>query len=438
MHAKVSGRLQYRVNPYRMPGYGFITALAGLGMHDPSDLLEMAERTVYLHLFLWYAALAFFLWTAWRVLPFRGLLLGGALAGWFPQAFDYTQSDTVVPAFGLTAVALCLRALPPYQPPGQAPGWVRSLWIHLAFAACAAIRSDFLIGWFAVGLFLHGRDPKKLVLPAVLILGLGSCWGHFRATHGDTFGFTTTNQGHVAFVGLWQVPDHRFKWEPKDASYDAWIQSHGFRYMTPEANRFAWAEVRRFWATFPVYTATMFIHKFVGFFRQRMWPGHFRSPPLMAIGKILREGGAWILFSAMLAAYLRGYRRKETFLLGWPLVFNMPIFCLLQESGGRFSPFDSICLLFAGAWLLSEKGYYGTVFGGIRRGWTLLLLGAGLFALVPIADRWVMRHDDWRYAAPFLDPAKSTLNVPKESSAPGGPDGSPPGKATSRRNNTAR
>lgn len=398
-----------KIDTYRMPGYGLFVALAGTIFRAPvGDLESLGASTVYLQVLSFACAVAFLAYNLPRSMSMGTAALLTAAVCWFPQAFDLTQADSMILACGLLiAGAACLfdRDLDV-----STISWRYHLLLHAAFGLYFVMRSDVLVGWMGVSLFLYRRRRKWLVLPVALVLAIGCSWGLYKKLHGSDFVMTTSNLGHVAFVGLWQTPQHKFIWEPTDESYLQWISAHGYTYMEPRANGFAMREVVRFWVTYPGYIAANAANKAFAYVVANVWTGSLALPPSEWIGKMMRRFVYWLFLGAIAGAVVTGFERRRTFLLAWPLLFNLPLFLLLQYNP-RYVPFVTCSIMFAAVPLLVSRDFYrrmARVRGPLVVALIVLLCAVRLSG--PAIYRFVL-SDRFRYWTPLIDPGSSTLNV---------------------------
>jgi len=398
------------IDTYRMPGYALFVALAGIIFRASStDLESLGASTVYLQVLSFACAVAFLAYNLPRSCsPAVAVLLTATLC-WFPQAHDLTQADSMILACGLLiAGSLCffdtdseVWTIP----------WRYHLLLHAAFGMYFVMRSDVLVGWTGVSLFLYRRRPRWLVLPLAVALAIGCAWGAYKKMHGSDFVMTTSNLGHVGFVGLWQTPQHKFIWEPTDESYVRWINAHGYVYMEPRANGFALREVVRFWFTYPGFILSNIANKAYAYVVANVWTGSLMLQPAEFVGRVMRKLVYWVLLFAIAGAAATGFQLRRTFLFGWPLFLNLPLFLLLQYNP-RYVPFVSCSIMFAAVPLLTARDFYQRL-ATIR--WPLAFLLAVL-CLVRLSGPAVYRvalSDRFRYWAPLLDPTSSTLNILK-------------------------
>jgi hypothetical protein len=400
-----------QIDTYRMPGYPLLVASAGIIFRAPAnDLESLGASTVYLQVLLLACAVAFLAYNLPRSVPTGVAVLLTAATCWFPQAYDLTQADSMILASGLLiAGSLCLfdtdtdvSTLP----------WRYHLLIHAAFGLWFVMRSDVLVGWAGVSVFLYRRHPRWLLLPLVFALAIGCSWGAYKKLHGSDFVMTTSNLGHVAFVGLWQTPQqHKFIWEPTDESYVQWINAHGYIYTEPRANAFALREVVRFWLTYPGFVISNSANKAYAYVVANVWTGSLMLQPAEWVGRVMRKFVYWALLFAIGVAAATGFKGRRTFLLGWPVVLNLPLFLVLTYNP-RYVPFVSCSIMFAAVPLLASRDFYRRL-AAIRWPLAFLLVGLCVVRLSGPALYRAVLSDRLRYWAPLLDPNSSTLNILK-------------------------
>jgi hypothetical protein len=396
------------VETYRMPGYPALVAVAGAITGTPErDLRSVTRITIWTQLLLTAFAIGLFVFMAGPRLRRPVVLALALLLPLLPADVELTQEDSVILAAGLIAAAALLPFLDRAR--GDRARWRDVVLLHGAFAFWYLMRTDVAIAWAIVSLIVHGRRWRHLLVWLTLFVGINTGFGAYTATHGNEFTFGTNNLGHVAFIGLWQEPQDRFQWQPSDASYDQWISANGYTYRRPGANGFAERQIARFYLTYPGYVTTMAVDKTFGYFDKQAWSS---STPF-SIGRRLATAHwvSWLLFSAIVLALATGYRRRKTALLGWGVLFVLPIFLFVQ-SEPRFTLFVTASLLVGGLSVLSRRGFYRTL---LRR-WQLALPLAAVLLCIWLwhgrIDSALLGWDGFRYWAPFLDPSGSTLVVP--------------------------
>jgi hypothetical protein len=401
------------VDTYRMPGHALMTGLAGWIFHvDPKNLTDLVVSLVYFQLIFLAASLAVFTASFILLVPRGVAALVSIAIAWFPPSFDYTQGDSVILACGLLiSAALCYVLV--HRPPAKVIGLWPYVLVHAAFALYFSVRTDVLPGWIVVSLILHWKNWRYLAIPACFFAVVGVPWGLYKRFHGSDFVMTTSNAGHVAFVGLWEVPErfNRFTWRAADESYDKWITSHGFKYADPKTTGFAEREILRFYLTYPGYVISNFIYKLENYLTTYVWTGTLTPPPSFSIGERMRRYGALILLTAIIFACVAGCERRRTILLGWPVLFNLPLFCIVQDSAGRFVPYVSCSLLIAGLPLLFDMQWYSLLFKKRLLAMATAIIGVTLAYYGSALSTSVLMSDGFRYWTPLLDPARSTLSI---------------------------
>jgi hypothetical protein len=398
-----------KIDTYRMPGYAMFAALAGTIFRiSPDNLAALGAATVYLQVWFFCLALAYVTWRLSRVLPIPVVVVLGVMTCWLPQDLDMTENDSTILACGL----LIAGALAPFFPRQTDPAGVplrHHLALHGAFGLYVLMRSDVLAGWAFVSLFLYRRRPLYLLLPLCAFLAIGGAWGLYKRAHGSAFVMTTSNIGHVGFVGLWQTPRHKFVWKPSDESYVSWIERYGYVYMEPRTNAFAAGEVLRFWFTYPGFVIGNAWYKAYSYFRYETWIGSLALAPARVTGLAMRVAGAWLLFLVFVLARVVGFEPRVTFLLGWPVLLDLPLFWILQHNA-RYVPFVTWSLMAAAATALLSPDFYHRLAAKKSAVMAVLTAGIAIWAAAPIITTLLM-SDAVRYWTPWLDPSRSTLNV---------------------------
>jgi hypothetical protein len=396
------------IDTYRMPGYALFVAASNWFASDKENLSELGIGTVRGHIVFQALAIAFFAWSASELFPAWVVSVLVFFVAWRPSHLDYTQGDAVMLACGLLVTAsLCL--ILGRERRGEAPGLVLYVLLHAACALFFAMRTDIIPGWIALSVLLHWHNKKYLAMPLLFCLAIGISWGLYKQAHGSAFSMTTDNFGHVAFVGLWQVPQHRFVWEPTDSSYDRWISAHGYKYADPATSKFATPEAVRFWLTYPGFTISMIWHKMSDILDNWLWSGTIGGIPLSvpSNGAVL----VWGLFIVIVAGLVVGYERRRTFALAWPVFLNLPLFMLLQASGPRFIYYPTTSIVIAGLPLLFEHGFRDAVQRHWRGASAVVVLGVAFWMWQGSIDQFLLAWDSFRYWTPILNPMNSTLNV---------------------------
>jgi len=397
----------------RMPGYALFCAAAGI-LFGHRTLLDLALSTVLLQTICYSAAVGVFAWAAGSLFPPAAVWAVGLLMAWLPKQLGLTQVDALIASSAiLVTAALCLR-LARVRDRRAVPVAVDVL-VHLTFAVWFALRPDVLPGWLGVSLFLHWKSWRRLLIPLTLFLAIGGAWGAYKARYTGEFALTTTSAGASLFCGLWEVPSHfRFAEACRDETYFDWIHEHTpFQPQSAAASSFATREVVKFWLTYPGHLVIMVVHKLMRTLDGDLWPGYQTQLQVFVFGAV---GRYWIVLPLVTIIGLctaLGYQRERTLLLGWPLLFNAPIFWVMFASLGRFYSAVGVALLAAAVAPIFERDFYAALRSRPRRVISVVACAA-VFAIVawPFHD-WLLRQDGFHYWTPLLDPAASRLSALK-------------------------
>jgi hypothetical protein len=271
-----------------------------------------------------------------------------------PNQLANTQADSImVPCYLLTAAALCLYLDRERQ--GAAPPIGYHLLVHLSFALWFLMRPEGVVGWAALSLILYWRSPRYLALPAALYLAIGLSWGAYKRQYTGEFSMTTNTIGDNAWISLWQdaqqvpVADDgrqllRVRNPPRrkaalQACFDAALR-----------------EVARFAATYPVYVAHVALHKFVAFVDVNVFNGIRQLSPTRL--RRLRGPAVWFLMAVVGCSLVLPYEGRRALLLGWPLVFNLPLFLFFFSDDMRHVAPVTASLLVTGVVPLFEASFY--------------------------------------------------------------------------------
>jgi hypothetical protein len=385
----------------RMPGYGFFGALAGLVAGWKTDIFTIGLVSIELHLLVFALASAAFVTAASRVMR-PGLAVGAAvLVIFMPNQLANTQADSIMVAcYLLTAAALCLYL--DRERRGAAPPIGYHLLVHLSFALWFLMRPEGVVGWAALSLILYWRSPRYLALPAVLYLAIGLSWGAYKRQYTGEFSMTTNTIGDNAWISLWQAPS-KFRWQTLDASYFEFASHIDAPPTSKRASDAVLHEVARFAATYPVYVAHVALHKFVAFVDVNSFNATVSYPRV--VYERLRGPAVWFLMGVVALSLVLPYEGRRALLLGWPLLFNLPLFLFFFSDGMRHVAPVTASLLVTGVVPLLEASFYRTL--TTRRGRVLAVAAAfvGLWFLLHWADAALLASDRWRYWTPFLDPA---------------------------------
>lgn len=386
--------LNGHINWARMPGYGFVVALATLFAPSPHHLLEMALNTAFLQIFSYALAISFFFYANQKIIspPVAALISASLLVQ--STSLPFVFIEAFIPTVMLVLLAISCLYLQAEKKHSAPPAFPYHLFLHLGFATWFFIRPDIAFAWFMVSLFLYAGQKKTwayLLLPLVFSSAIMMAWGFYKMPYlNGSFSSTTETVGEVFMLGLWQVPNV-FGRIVADQTYFDWIAQHTtLSPFSPEASRFTLKAVFHFYLTYPFYAITMVLHQFALFSRQ-----------------LLR----FILLLICFISLFIGYQRKRLLLLGWAVAFNLPLYFFTYNSGGRFFFPATASLLAAGIPCLFEKSFYEKVKNHLKITGAVLILGFGFYALSPLMDRWMLKENNFRYI-PLIDPKHCLLCQP--------------------------
>ncbi len=384
----------------RMPGYGFFCALAGL-LSGTTDLFAIGITSIQLHLLLFAAASAAFAAAAARVMRPAVAVAVTALVCFMPNQLANTQADSIMVAvYLLTAAALCLYL--EKERSGSRPPLRYHLLVHLSFALWFMTRPEAVVGWAALSLILYWRAWRYLLLPTALYLAIGLSWGAYKYQYTGEFSTTTNTVGDNAWIGLWQVPS-QFRWHTKDESYFEWADRVGVPATSKRASDTALREVARFALTYPVYVVHLGLYRFLEIVNVNVFNGVISYPRV--VYEHLRGPAVWSLLGVVALCFVLPHEPRRTLLVGWPLLFNLPLFLLFFSDGMRHIAPCSAALLVTAVPPLLEPTFYREV---VRRRSRAIALAA-CFVVVWFGAHWLDRtllaSDAWRYWTPLLDPA---------------------------------
>lgn len=381
----------------RMPGYGFILALAG----NAFDLLQMSIHGVLLQILLFALSLSFFFWAALRLLsPFVASLIATSIS-FLAEGFHHLQIESIMPTIILICSAIgCLFCAKYYKNEKIPLGY--HILLHFAFALWFFLRTDILPAWAIVSLFFYGKSSrswKYFLIPVSFALTIGLSWAFFKLPFTKEFSMTTESIGASLMVGLWEIP-HKFVWTVSDGAYFLWLDLLNLPFGKKVSSDLALVEIFRFCFTYPIYTLSLILHKFLlfakGCLENALYPGSWK--------------GLYLLAPLFISFTLR-YRCFQTFILSWPVLFNIPVFFLFYASEGRFYAAPIISLIVASFSLLLDRGFYRKMITYWGKTAIVLIAFLSILWFGPSVDEYLIKNDKLRYWAPFLDPFKSTLNV---------------------------
>ncbi len=379
----------------RMPGYGFFLALAG----NPSNLLQMALNGIGLQILFFSLSLMFFFYTSLRIMTPLTAAIIATVISFFSYHFHQTYIESVMPSLILYLAAIGCLWTDRFGKSEVIPLKLHLL-LHFGFAAWFALRTDILPAWGLLSLILYGKNFqtwKYLLIPLSLSLTIGLSWAFFKFPLTGEFCMTTNSVGCSLMVGLWEVP-HKFIWTISDETYFSWMKQLKIPVESKEGSDFAVKEVFRFCATYPFYTFSVVLHKLLFYLKS------FSFAPFNIQWKSL-----YLLIPLTLSISLK-YKRFQTFIFSWPILFNVPIFFLFYSSSGRFYLAPTISLIIASFALLLDPGFYRKIMNYRKKTALILLSFMAFIWLGPALDNYLLKNDKLRYWAPFLDPNLSTLN----------------------------
>jgi hypothetical protein len=212
----------------------------------------------------------------------------------------------------------------------------------------------------------------------------------------------------VAFLSLCEVPG-RFPYPCTDAGYFEWAARIGQSDPTSaRASNRGVVEVVRYWLTYPVHFVLMVWFKLRRSVYDWAWPG-FQTPFNLPFIQARAHGGFLVLMTAVVLSIAVDHQRRRSLLLGWPLLFDLPIFLIVFASAGRFAGPAGVSAIVAGVPVLLERGLYDQI---RRHRWrAALIVGCSVtFALVAApVEQFIVARDALHYWAPLLDPRQSSL-----------------------------
>ena len=299
-----------------------------------TDIFTIGLASIKLHLLFFALANAAFVAAAARVMRPGVAVAAAALVCFMPNQLANTQADSImVSVYLLTAAALCLYL--DRERDGAWPPLRYHLLVHLSVRALVpdAARGRRGLGG-AVARSSTGAAWRYLALPAALYLAIGLSWGAYKYQYTGEFSMTTNTVGDNAWIGLWQVPS-KFRWQTADASYFEWAARVGvpadlqarLRHGAARGGPLRGDLPRLLRRTSPSTGSCEFVD--VNVFNGVL------QLPARRLRDAARAGG-------LVAAGRRGAvrrccrtRRGARCFLGWPLLFNLPLFLLFFSDGMR-------------------------------------------------------------------------------------------------------
>ncbi len=384
----------------RMPGYGFFGALAGIVAGGTTDLFAIGIASIQLHVLLLAAGCAAFAAAAVRVMRPALAVAAAAAVCFMPNQLANTQADSIMVAlYLLSAAALCV-----YLDRERASGFPplrHHLLFHAPFAVWFLTRPEGVVGWAAISLVLYWRRPRYLALPLALYLAIGISWALYKRQYTGEFSMTTNTVGDNAWIGLWQAPN-KFRWKTADPSYFEWAAAVGVPPTSKQASDRALLEVARFAATYPVYVAHLMLFRFLQFVDVDVFAGILQYP--QADYGRLSGFAVWVLLATVALCFAVRHEPRRTLFVGWPLLFNLPLFLFFFSDDMRHVAPVTAALLVTALPPLLEAGFHRAL---IVHKATAVVVAAGFLLAWPLAhwaDRALIAFDALRYATPFLDP----------------------------------
>jgi hypothetical protein len=392
---------------HRMPGYGWLCALAAV-IGRTTDLVEIAAIVVLLQVALYSAAVGLFVAVGRRVFGVPIATLIGVLITLLPKQLGQTEADSIIAPICLVVLAALLVTLSQTSGHG-APSMRTFLLVNAACALWFAVRNDVLPGWVALSLALAGRRWWRLMVPVMLMAAIALPWAFYKRQYSQEFDLLPTNTGEVLLLSLCEAPG-AFPYECSDDGYQEWAKRAGHTDMTSRAaSNLAVAEVVRHWVTYPVHFGLMIWFKLRRCLSDQSWPG-FRTRTSVLYSGIPGHVGLFVFLAAVVTmAIVVNHALRRTLLLGWALFLNMPIFFIVFTSAGRFYSAAGVSLLVTAVPLLFEARLYSSL---RRHPWRAAVVIAcfGLFIVEGSrVEDWVVANDAIHYWTPFLDPHDSSL-----------------------------
>jgi hypothetical protein len=318
-----------------------------------------------------------------------------------PNQLANTQADSIMVALYLLSAAALSVYLDRERSSGF-PSFRFHLLVHAPFALWFLTRPEGVVGWAALSLILYWRNPRYLLLPAALYLAIGLSWAIYKRQYTGEFSMTTNTVGDNAWIGLWQAPN-KFRWQTADPSYFEWAAAVGVPPTSKQASDRALREVARFAATYPVYMAHLTLFRFLQFVDADVFAGILQYPQVdygRLSGRVV-----WVLLAAVALCFAVRHEPRRMLFLGWPLLFNLPLFLFFFSDDMRHIAPVTAALFVTALPPLLEAGFYGAL---ARRRTVALAVAAAFVLAWPLAhwaDRALIASDALRYATPFLDPA---------------------------------
>ncbi len=162
--------------------------------------------------------------------------------------------------------------------------------------------------------------------------------------------------------------------------------------------------------TYPVYVTHLALHRFVRFVDVDVFNGLLRYPHLRY--EAFRGPAVWSLMAVVALCLALPHEGRRTVLLGWPLLFNLPLFLVFFSDGMRHVAPCTAALLVSALPPLLEAGFYRGAESRKRLSLSVAAAFVGVWYLGHWANLALLDSDRWRYWTPFLDPAPFAWYLP--------------------------
>lgn len=398
---------------HRMPGYAYFLSLGGWFL--PRDLFSIALSAFTSQALFNAAALAlFFLALARYATPLKSLFVSLLVLS-LPNQIHLTQVDTIMVGVYLLTAAAGLTFLDARRRGPRVP-LLSHFALHGSFAIWLALRPDVLPGWVAISVLLYARRSqwRYLLIPFVLAALICVPWGLFKMQFTGEFAPTTSSIGWSLVVALGEIPNP-FGWNEAEGLASQWLSAEGFEPTSKKASDFAIREVLRVWTTFPGNSLALVWHKLTAYFHTAGMPGV--NPRLFLLPldheQLVRSSRVSLLLAvpavALAVSLVLRFQLPQLLLLGWAFFFNLPVFLIVWSSSGRFYSTATASLIVTATVLLLDSNYYRAVRLRPLRTCVTIAFVVTFLLLGQRIDAFLLSREDFRFAAPFLDPKASSL-----------------------------
>ncbi|MFC1606529.1 hypothetical protein ACFL47_01050, partial [Candidatus Latescibacterota bacterium] len=398
--------------PYwnRMPGYGLMSAIAGITAGDHTNLALMGLHMIFFHLVFFVIALTYFVWAAMKIMNHRLALIIAMVICFLPNQFFYTQADSIMISIALLISGTLILYLNQRNSGNKVSFWYYFL-IHTVFALWFFVRPDVLPAWMVISIVLHRRSWRYYLIPIVFFLMIGLPWGIHKKKNLGEFKMTTSSVGLGLFVGLWELP-HKFIWEPSDACTFQLGTMLNRNVTDNKGSKFLTNEVIRFYCTYPGYLVSLLWHEFIQYAFYQSVPGYSYLTLQMQVRSLLLKFSLPLIYLATIClSFVYHYKVFQTFLLSWSVFFTLPFFFFLYSSAGRFNAPHIIALLTCTVPLLFDKEFYLRIIKKPRPAIVIIFLVGFIYIMGEPIDNALLNWDAFRYMTPFLDPMYCIFNV---------------------------